>query len=78
MQVSLLGLMCGFHCYYFIMEMLTCIILLGVDFSATYAFCPAKPYFLVLFWGKIFFCVPFNACAAWPPGQSKKLEEKSS
>jgi len=47
--------------------------LLGVDFSATYAFCPAKPYFLVLFWGKIFFCVPFNACAAWPPGQSKKL-----
>jgi hypothetical protein len=44
-----------------------------VDFSATYAFCPAKPYFLVLFWGKIFFCVPFNACAAWPPGQSKKL-----
>jgi hypothetical protein len=36
-------------------------------------FYPVKPYFIVLFWGKIFFCVPFNACAAWPPGHRKKL-----
>jgi hypothetical protein len=72
MQVSLLGLMCGLVFTILPWNWLTCFsfFYLGVDFLVSYDLLPRKTVFSAFLWGKILFCVPFNACAVWPPEHS--------